>query len=658
MHHIICDGWSLGVFLRELKTLYEAYLEGNPSPLPELPIQFADFVLWQREWLQGEVLTAQLTYWKNQLADAVAVLQLPTDHPRPAAQTFRGSSLDFSLSADLSRALKTLSQREGCTLFMTLLAAFQTLLYRYSNQDDIIVGVPIANRQRVEAEGLIGFFANTLALRTSLKETRNFCELMSRVRETTLGAFAHQDLPFEYLVDELHLERDMSRNPLFQVMFNFGNAPTPEMKLAGLKVGFASLHTETAMFDLWLAMWEGGEQLRGMLEYNSDLIEKETVLRLLQHFQVLLQAIIVRPERTLSELPLLTTQERQQLLFEWNDSAVDYSFDGGLHRLIEAQMERTPDAIALCFEGEQLTYTELNQRANQLARHLRRLGIGPDVHVGVCMERSLELVIGLLAILKAGGAYVPLDPDYPQERLAFMLADSAVRVILTQDQLAGCLPGLSTQTHLRCPGGDWQAYAGEEYTNLNEPAQADNLAYILYTSGSTGRPKAVMNSHRGICNRLLWMQHRYRLGVTDRVLQKTPFSFDVSVWEFFWPLLTGACLVIARPQEHRDSAYLVALIAEQQITTLHFVPSMLSVFLEEPQLKHCRSLRQVMCSGEALPFESQQRFFARIDVALHNLYGPTEAAVDVASWQCERQSTRQTVPIGRPIAQYPALHPG
>ncbi|HJT56493.1 MAG TPA: amino acid adenylation domain-containing protein [Ktedonobacteraceae bacterium] len=650
MHHIICDGWSLGVFLRELKTLYEAYLEGKPSPLPELPIQFADFVLWQREWLQGEVLASQLTYWKKQFADPVPVLQLPSDHPRPAVQTFHGSSLDFSLSEDLSRALKILSQRYGCTLFMTLLAAFQTLLYRYSKQDDITIGVPIANRQRVETEGLIGFFANTLALRRLLKEPCSFCELMGRVRETTLGAFAHQDLPFEYLVDELHLERDMSRNPLFQVMFNFGNAPTPDMKLSDLKIGFASLHTETAMFDLWLAMWEGGEQLRGVLEYNSDLFEQETILRLLQHFQALLEAIVTQPECSISELPLLTARERQQLLFEWNDTRVDYPLDGNLHQLIEAQVDCVPDAIALCFEEGQLTYIELNQRANQLARHLRKLGIGPDVLVGVCMDRSLELVIGLLAILKAGGAYVPLDPDYPQERLAFMLEDTAARVILAQQHLAGRLPELNAQATIVYLDSRLQQCTDEESTNLNESVPPDSLAYSIYTSGSTGRPKGVMNSHRGICNRLLWMQDRYRLGITDRVLQKTPFSFDVSVWEFFWPLLTGACLVVARPQEHRDSASLVALIMEQQITTLHFVPSMLSVFLEEPGLEQCHSLKQVMCSGELLPFESQQRFFACIDATLHNLYGPTEAAVDVTSWQCERQSTRQTVPIGHPIA--------
>ncbi len=652
MHHSICDGWSIGIFLSELKVLYEAYLIGNVSALPELPLQFTDYVFWQRAWMQGEVLNTQLTYWKTQLADANPILSLPVDHPRPEVQTFRGHSLDFTLSETLSKALKALGQSEGCSLFMTLLAAFQVLLYRYSGQDDIIVGTPIANRQHVETEGLIGFFANTLALRTHVDDPCTFRSLLSRVRKTTLGALAHQDLPFEYLVDELHLERNMSHNPLFQVMFNFGNAPSPEISLPGLKIGFASLHAETAMFDLWLAMWENNEQLGGALEYTTDLFEEETARRLLRHFQTLLESIVAQPESLISQLPLYTTTERQQLLTGWNATTVPYPLDGSLHQLIEEQVARTPDAIGLDFEGTQLTYAALNSQANQLAHSLRGVGVGPDVPVGVCMERSLELVIGLLAILKAGGAYVPLDPEYPQERLAFLLADTRVPVILIQQHLVERLPEQHVAgTHiLYLAAMQQQPHEQEAEANLNESVQSTQLAYIIYTSGSTGRPKGVMNTHRGIRNRLLWMQDRYKLDATDRVLQKTPYSFDVSVWEFFWPLLAGARLVIAPPEVHRDSAALAALIAEQKITTLHFVPSMLNVFLEEPELARCRSLRQVMCSGEALSFESQQRFFTHCKADLHNLYGPTEAAVDVTSWQCERESTLPIVPIGKPIA--------
>ncbi len=648
LHHIVSDGWSGGVLFQELTTLYEAFAVGKPSPLPELPVQYADYAVWQRGWLQGEVLEKQLAYWKERLTGAPPVLELPTDHPRPAVQSFRGARQSVTLSKNLTDALRILSQRESATLFMTLLAAYQTLLYRYSNQEEIVVGSPIAGRTRPETEGLIGLFVNTLVLHTDLSEDPSFRELLSRVREVALGAYAHQDVPFEKLVEELQPERSLSHAPLFQVMFILQNAPRSALDLSGLTLQSLEFDSGTAQFDVSLSVVEVAEGLQAKFEYNTDLFDAATITRMLKHFQVLLEGVVANPDQRLSELPLLTEAERHQLLIEWNDTAVEYPRDICLHQLFEAQVIRTPEAVALVFEEEQLTYHELNRRANQLARYLRKLGVGPEVLVGIMMERSIEMVVGLLGIIKAGGAYVPLDPAYPQERLSFMLEDARVPVLLTQARLAESLP--QSEAEVVSVDALREVIDEEGIENPAGGATAENLAYVIYTSGSTGRPKGAMNSHRGICNRLLWMQDAYQLTSADSILQKTPFSFDVSVWEFFWPLLTGARLVVAQPGGHQDSAYLVKLIAEQKITTLHFVPSMLQVFLEEWGLETCDSLKQVICSGEALSFELQERFFARLNAGLHNLYGPTEAAVDVTFWACKQESGLRTVPIGRPIA--------
>jgi hypothetical protein len=419
MHHIVSDGWSMGVLIRELAALYEAFSSGSPSPLPQLPIQYADFAHWQRQWLQGEVLAAQLSYWQQQLTGAPALLELPTDRPRPAVWTFGGATQFLALPEPLSQKLKILSQRSGVTLFMTLLAAFQTLLYRYTGQEDICIGSPIANRNRSETEGLIGFFVNTLVLRTDMSENPSFQELLGRVREVTLGAYAHQDLPFEQLVEALQPERSLSHQPLFQVMFVLENTPISGLELPDLTISSLNIDSSTAKFDLTLSMEDTEQGLVGSLEYNTDLFDATTISRMLGHFQTLLEGIVVNPEQRLSDLPLLTQPERQQLLVEWNDTQVDYPKDVCVHQLFEAQVEQTPEAVAVVFEDQQLTYGELNRRANQVAHHLRSLGVGPDTLVGICVERSLEMIVGFLGILKAGGAYVPLDPSYPQERLGF-----------------------------------------------------------------------------------------------------------------------------------------------------------------------------------------------------------------------------------------------
>jgi amino acid adenylation domain-containing protein len=649
MHHIVSDGWSIGIFGHELATLYDAFVAGRKSPLAELPVQYADFAIWQREWLSGSHLEAQLDYWKQQLAGA-PLLQLPTDRARPPVQTFRGGDYASSLSEELSQELQELSRREGVTLFMTLLAGFKLLLSRYAGQPDIVVGTPIAGRNRSEIEGLIGFFVNTLVLRTDLSGNPSFRELLGRVQETALGAYAHQDVPFDKLVHELQLPRDQSRTPLFQVMFALANAPRPETKIStGLRLSAVEIQGGEAKFDLTVVVRETNQGVNLAFEYNTDLFDAETIERMMRHLEILLTGIVAEPGKRIDELTILTAEEQRQTRSAGQSQLVEGAFpEARLQQLFEAQAGRTPDAVALIFEDERVSYRELNERANQLAHYLQTLGVGPDVLVAVCLERSVEMVLALLGVLKAGGAYVPLDPAYPQERLAFMLEDCRAQVLITQQHLREKLPHSTAE--MLCLDSGWQTIALESRETPQAKVTPANLAYVIYTSGSTGKPKGAMNTHEAICNRLLWMQAAYGLDESDAVLQKTPFSFDVSVWEFFWPLLAGARLVIARPGGHQDASYLVETIRRTSITTMHFVPSMLQAFLEERELEHCRSLRRVICSGETLSFELQEKFFARVDAELHNLYGPTEAAVDVTNWRCERGSARTLVPIGRAIA--------
>jgi len=647
IHHIISDGWSIEVFFHELAALYSSSKEGIPSVLSPLPIQYADYAVWQRKSMRGDSLETLLAYWQQQLQGAPTVLELPFDYLRPPTQTFKGTRYAFTFPSSLLTALHNFSQREGVTLFMTLLAAFQILLYRYTGQVDFLVGSPVANRTQAETEGMIGFFVNTLVLRADFSGMPTLREVLKRVRHIALEAYDHQEMPFERIVEELQPERSLSYTPLIQVMFALQNTPLESLHFSDLVVDIQEVENKTAKFDLTLEFKETIEGLLGNIEYSTDLFERATVVRMVSHYQRILEELLANPEQRVGAFSLLTERERFQQIVEWNATQRDYPWDRCIHQLIESQVEQTPEAIAVVFEQQQLAYRELNQRANQLAHHLQKQGVGPESLVGVCMERSLELVVSLLGILKAGGAYVPLDPNYPQERIAFMLQDAQISVLLTQTHLASLV-----QMHTSIVLCVNEANI-EEPTSVTNPVSRvglDNIAYVIYTSGSTGKPKGAVITHRGIYNRLLWMQEKYSLTKADRVLQKTPFSFDVSVWEFFWPLLTGACLVVAHPDGHRDSSYLVKLIKEQQITTLHFVPSMLTIFLEEPGVEQCTSLKRVICSGEALPFEYQERFFARLNAELHNLYGPTEASIDVTYWHCIPRDARRIVPIGRPIA--------
>nr|WP_231873860.1 non-ribosomal peptide synthetase [Luteibacter rhizovicinus] len=653
MHHIVSDGWSMGIFVKELGTLYAARALGAPPSLSELPMRYVDFASWQRQWLRGDVLDRQLDYWKRQLAGSPTLLTLPTDRPRPPMQGQDGAALAYAIPPELAARLQLLSRKTQSTLFMTLCAAFNVFLSRYSGQSDICVGTPIANRNRSEIEDLIGLFVNTLVLRTQVDLGRGFTDLLKQVRTNTLDAYTHQDVQFEQLVGAVQPERHTSYSPLFQVMLVLQNAPM-NLALPGLQLELVPHECVSAKFDLTLTLTEDKQGLHGTFEYNTDLFDASTIKRMAGHFTQLLQSIVDQPERAVGELTMLGDAEHQQLVHGFNDTATTYPNvtpdTQTLHQLFEVQVARDPARIAVVYEGASLTYAELNARANQLARHLRSLGVGPDVLVGLCTERSLEMIVGLYGILKAGGAYVPLDPTYPTDRLATIVLDARPAVVLTQHHLLGIAPVVAGVPVFSLDS-DADALNAYDASNPGHATLPSNLAYVIYTSGSTGKPKGVGIDQQGIVNRLQWMQEAYPLTSADRVLQKTPFSFDVSVWEFFWPLIEGATLVVAKPAGHQDVAYLAGLIDAQGITTAHFVPPMLDVFLNELEPGSGRSLRQVMCSGQALPMELQQRFFATWDhVALHNLYGPTEASVDVTYWPCSKDSALNCVPIGMPIA--------
>jgi amino acid adenylation domain-containing protein len=648
MHHIVFDAWSIGVLVQEVVTLYEAFTSGQPSPLPELPVQYADFAHWQRSWLQGETLDRHLDYWKGQLAD-LTTLELPTDRPRPPVQSFRGARQSLTMPGSLVSSLYELSRNQGVTLFMTLLAAFQTLLHRYTAQVDISLGTPIANRNHREIEGLIGFFINTLVLRTDLSGNPSFVELLRRVREVALNAYAHQDLPFEKLVEEFQPDRNLSRTPFFQVLFTvrkLGAGTT--LKLSNLEMHGLEMESETAKFDLLMLVDESDQGINFGLEYNTDLFDHSTITHMLGHFQTLLEDIVADSQQRLSELSLLTATERQQMLVGWNETGRQYPQDVCVHQLFEAQVERTPDAVAVVFEEERLTYSELNQRSNQVANYLRARGVGPEVRVGILMERSLEMVIGLLGIIKAGGAYLPLDLSYPLQRMSFMLTDADVAVLLTQQALQRDWRAHSIDAI--CLDADWPDIAGESTETPDNTVTAGNPAYVIYTSGSTGQPKGVVIPHQAIGNHMHWMQEQFPLAESDRILQKTPISFDASVWEFLAPLMSGAQLVMARPDGHRDGAYLVEAIRRYQITTIQLVPSLLRLLLDEPGFSDCRTLKRVFCGGEALSAELVERFSSCLDAELINLYGPTEASIDATYWTNQDAPPMQKVPIGRPIS--------
>jgi amino acid adenylation domain-containing protein/FkbM family methyltransferase len=638
IHHAVCDGESVNILWSELAALY------NGEILPDLPIQYADFAIWQRDRLQLREYEEELGYWRQALLGMPRSLEWRADRLRGGLDE-GGGHVELLLEGDLLESIRRLSVEEGASVFMTLLAAYQALLGRYTGQQDFGVGVPVANRAAMEVSGMTGFFVNTIVLRAELWGDPTFRQFLLRVRERALAGYAHQDLPFERLVEELQPERVLGQTPLFQMLFDFQPGVAPD-RFGDASAWPEELVTQTSKFDLVLAVRERAGALLVRAEYSTALFDAVTIERFLGHYRQLLSEAVSSPESKLWELELLTDKERtEQDILQGDDSGDEFGY-GSLADLVSVWVERSPEAIAVMYEGERLSYMELDARAERLSRRLRARGVGPEVLVGVCAERSLELVVGLLGVLKAGGAYVPLDPGYPRERLEYMVGDSGVGLVLTQ---AGLLERV----------GEW---VGVEALVLEEDGEevlpevfpgvgvaGENLAYMIYTSGSTGRPKGAMNTHRGIVNRLLWMQSAYGLEAGERVLQKTPFSFDVSVWEFFWPLVSGATIVLAKPEGHRDAEYLVDLIASRSVTTVHFVPSMLEIFLRTAEAGRCGSLRRVICSGEALPLPLLRRFRASFSCPLYNLYGPTEAAVDVTHYECVERADG-LVPIGRPVS--------
>ena len=663
MHHIIYDGWSLNIFFGELSQLYAAFSQGLPNPLPKLPIQYADFAVWQRQWLTGVVLDRQLNYWQKQLAGAPLVLELSGNRQRSPVQTFQGGIESFKLDHDLTQRLKQLSQESDTTLFMTLLAAFLVLVSRYSGQLDIVVGSPIANRNSPAIEKLMGFFANTLALRGDLSGNPSFTDFLAQVRQTTLSAYSHQDLPFEMLVEKLQPDRDLSRNPLVQVIFSLQNTPQSSANLPGLSIQNIPLPLDVrARFDLEVNYWEIPSGLEGVWCYNTDLFDATTIAQITQHFQTLLKAIVANPKARISELSLLSQAERHQLLVEWNDTQVDYPEDLCIHQLFEEQVKRTPDAVAVVFENQQLTYGELNSRANQLAHYLQSLGVGADVLVGLCVERTVEMVVGLLGILKAGGAYLPLDPEYPTERLSFILEDAQVSVLLTQQSLQGKLP--QHQAQLICLDTDWHLIAecsqdntlaqqalgiAEGGRNAIADVQATNLAYVIYTSGSTGQPKGVEVVHRAV-NRLLFGVNYVHLDATQRFLQIAPISFDASTFEIWGALLHGAKCVLF-PESIPTAKSLRNEIDKHGITILWLTAALFnSIIDDDPQA--LAGIEQLLIGGEALSVAHVHRASEALPFTqIINGYGPTEGTTFTCCYPIPRQidTTIKSIPIGRAI---------
>lgn len=647
LHHSVADGWSIDLLFKEISILYTARQATKPLVLPELPIQYADYAQWQHQWLQGVVLDELIDFWHKQLADAPAFLELPTDYPRPAEVSHRGAHFTFALPGDLSQELRGLSQREDVTLFMTLLAAFKVLLYRYSGQTDLLVGTPVAGRQRRETEDLIGLFVNTLVLRTDLSGNPTFRQLLRRVREVCLNAYEHQDLPFEKLVEALQPERHLSASPLFQTLFALEHLPAEQIALPGLTLSPVERPIRTAKFDLSLMLTETPTALLGTIEYQTDLFTEDTIARLCQHWHHLLAEMVAYPDQGIADVSLLTRQEWQQVVVGWNATQTAYPQQARIHELFEACAAATPDAIALVFEDQQLSYDELNRRANQLAHALQRLEVGPEVTVGLCIERSLDLMIAHLAILKAGGVYVPLDPSYPPERLAFMLADARVAVLLTQPSLQAQLP--STSATLLCLQSDWSAFADQPTNNLKQRATAQNLAYIMYTSGSTGLPKGVCVSHQAVVR--LVKETNYARFTPDQIfLQFAPTSFDAATFEVWGPLLNGARLVLA-PAGDSSLEELAQVLEREQITTLWLTAGLFHLMVDE-HLSSLRSLQQLLAGGDVLSAPHVRQLLQQpIRPVVINGYGPTENTTFTCCYPMTNlEQINQTIPIGRPIA--------
>ncbi|MBP6952569.1 MAG: amino acid adenylation domain-containing protein, partial [Alphaproteobacteria bacterium] len=671
-HHIIFDGWSIEIFCRELSILYNAYLKGEDPHLPALGIQYGDFTLWQRNWLQGDVLNKSLSYWEKSLKGAPE-LTFPTDKKRPKIPTHQKGVCKSFIPPQVLDKLQQISQKENVTLFMTLLTAFEVLLHRHTGQDDIVIGTPFSNRHYPGIEETIGFFVNTLPLRIRLTDSMSFIELLHHVRDVVAGAYASQDLPFEKLVDQLKIPRNINKNPLFQILFGFNKGrDNVELNLHDTQNELITLESGFSHFDIALNVYEE-DGLHLVCEYAKDLFKKPTINRFLNHFKILLKGVIKNPDQLIHELPLLASQEKHQLLVEWNDTSACYPEDKTIHQLFEEQVQKSPRNVAVVYEDQELTYEQLNQRANQLAHHLRSLGVGPDTLVAIAVERSLEMIIGLLGILKAGGAYVPLDPSYPEERLQFMLEDTQASVLMTQAHLRESFKEYTGKTlSLQLDTKAMDLFIEEWSSNTNKPESErwispspqplenpeslttpHNLAYVIYTSGSTGKPKGVMIQNSSFLNHMIWMKEKYAFSNDNTVLQRTTFSFDASVWEIFLPLISGSKIILPADSSSKDIKKLTHLIHKHNANYLQLAPSLLELFLQSLEDEGLLpSFKNLFIGGESLSSKNNQLLFNKLKVEATNLYGPTEATIDAAAFSYNSMQTLQslTIPIGRPIS--------
>ncbi len=643
-HHIIADGWSGKILMEELAVLYEAFCAEKSSPLAPLEIQYADFALWQNDYIQKDAVLDQLSYWKDQLQGSPSLLKLPTDYSRPPVQTYQGSCQYFQLTKELTEKLQHLSKTNGTTLFMSLLTAWSILLSKYSQETDLVIGSPIANRNRTEVESLIGFFVNSLALRINLSNNPTVTELLQRVKQVCFDAYDNQDIPFEKLVETLKPERNLSNHPIYQVMFVLQNANNQKFEIPGLDITIREKENVVAKLDLTLEMQETEEGISGKIEYRSDLFKPSTIERMIGHFQKILEEISTNSTQPINKLCLLTSFEREQILNQWNNTNTDYPKDKCIHQLFEEQVLKTPDAVALNFQGEQLTYQKLNKQANQLAHYLRSLGVDSGVLVGICFEPSIDMLVSLLAVLKANGVYVPLDPNYPQERLTFMLEDSKVQILLTQEPLIEKSP--PQQAKIVCLDRDKAAIAQQSTENLTNDTTLDDLVYVIYTSGSTGRPKGVLGKMRGLVNRLHWMWQRLPFADDEVCVQKTSINFVDHVAEIFLPLLQGVPLIIVPKEIRGDVLGLMNLLKEHNVTRIVLVPSLLKAMIDgvPQELSELRSLKYVFCSGEALPLSLAEEFHQTLSAArLFNLYGSSEVAADVTYFEVNFWETGQRI---------------
>jgi amino acid adenylation domain-containing protein len=650
IHHIITDGWSIALLFREVTKCYAALTKNETPALPELTLQYAEYAQWQREYMSGDLLKGEIEHWKHKLAGAQALLDLPTDHPRPGGYSWHGATEEISLDSSILAKLKALAQAESSTLFMLTMAAFQALLWRYTNQESILIGTPIAGRSEIEIENMIGLFVNTLVFRADFTHNLTFRELVRQARSFALEAYNHQDVPFEKLVEELIPQRSLETHPLFQVMFTFQNIPKQVFEIPGLKIKEMGFEAGIAKFDLSVEVWENNE-FHCQFEYNTDLFEQSTIRRMLAHFEKLLSAAVENPDLTVAQIPMMSAEERQQVLVDWNRTAADYPRDLPLHRAFESQVNARPDATALLFADKKWSYREVNDQANRLARRLIAGGTGPYSLVGIFLERSAEMVIALLGVLKAGAAYVPLDPAYPLERLKFLIEDAKLSSIVTHSSIKGDLPS-NVQNVVALDTDDFDVN-NEALSNPRVSVSSDQCAYVIYTSGSTGLPKGVEGTHRASMNRFSWMWRTYPFKAGEVCCQKTNLGFVDSIWEIFGPLLAGIPNVIIPQEAVRDPEEMLQVLARERVTRIVLVPSLLRTLLDHSQDLQARvpDLRLWSCSGEVLPADLTKRFREAFpEATLLNIYGSSEVAADVTCHQVSERDTASSVAIGSPIS--------